>query len=92
MRDSARSFLRMPIFSAFDSSLSPILGLDPITDDGGIGVRGLGPLSSGAGGGAGRGRASFAHSGSAQQELCGNGDEREASLEQNARKKMTAAE
>jgi hypothetical protein len=72
--------------------LVPNLGLDPIIDDGGVGVRGLGPLSSGAGGGAGRGRASFAHSGGAQQELCGNGDERVASLEQNARKKMTAAE
>jgi hypothetical protein len=46
----------------------------------------------GAGAGVGRGRASLAHSGGAQQELCGNGDEREALLEQNARKKMTAAE
>jgi hypothetical protein len=70
----------------------PNLGLDPITDDGGVGVRGLGPLSGGAGSGACRGLASFAHDGSAQLELCGNGDEREASLEQNARKKMTAAE
>jgi hypothetical protein len=72
--------------------LVPNLGLDPITDDRGVGVRGLGPLSGGTGGGAGHGRASFAHGGGAQQELCGNGDEREVSLEQNARKKMTAAE
>jgi hypothetical protein len=49
------------------------LGLDPIANDGGVGVRGLGPLNSGTGGGAGRGRASFAHDGGAQQELCGNG-------------------
>jgi hypothetical protein len=70
--------------------LVPNLGLDPVADDGGVGVRGLGPLSSGAGGGAGRGRACLPHSGGAQQELYGNGDEREALLEQDARKKMTA--
>jgi hypothetical protein len=49
--------------------LVPDLGLDPITNDGGVGVRGLGPLSSGTGGSAGRDRASFAHNGGAQQEL-----------------------
>jgi hypothetical protein len=53
--------------------LVPNLGLDPITDDGGVGVCGLGPLSGGAGGGAGRGRASFAHDSGAQLELCGIG-------------------
>jgi hypothetical protein len=42
------------------------LGLDPIANDRGIGVRGLGPISSGAGGGASHGRASFAHDGDAQ--------------------------
>jgi hypothetical protein len=72
--------------------LVPNLGLDPVANDGGVGVRGLGPLSGGAGGGASRGRASLAHSGGAQQELYGNGDEREGSLERSARKKMMAAE
>jgi hypothetical protein len=52
--------------------LVPNLGLDLVADDGGVGVHGLGPLSGGAGGGAGCSRASLA-----QQELYGNGDERE---------------
>jgi hypothetical protein len=66
--------------------------LNPIADNGGVGVRSLGPLSGGAGGGAGRGLASFAYGGGARQEHYGNGNEREVSLEQNARKKMMAAE
>jgi hypothetical protein len=66
--------------------------LNPITNDRGVGVHGLGPLSGGASGGAGRGRASFAHGGGAQQKLYRNGDEREVSLEQSARKKTMAAE
>jgi hypothetical protein len=50
--------------------------LDPVADDGGVGVRGLGPLGGVAGGGAGHGRASLAPSGGTQQELYGNGDEK----------------
>jgi hypothetical protein len=57
--------------------LFPNLGLDPVADDRGVGVRGLGLLSGGAGGGTGRGRASLAHGSGAQRKLCGNGDERE---------------
>jgi hypothetical protein len=56
------------LLGAWQLSISD-LRLDAIADDGAIGVRGLGPLS----GGASRGRASFAHGGGVQQELCRNG-------------------
>jgi hypothetical protein len=71
--------------------LVPNLGLDPVADDGGVGVCGLGPLGGVAGGGASHGRASLAHSGGARQELYRNGDEKEVSLERIARNKMMAA-
>jgi hypothetical protein len=64
--DSVRSFLRRPILGV-GQLLVPDLGLHPIADDRGVGVRGLGLLGGGAGGGASRSRASLAHGGDAQR-------------------------
>jgi hypothetical protein len=54
------------------------LGLDPIPNIGRVSVGGLDLLCGGTAGGTSHGRASLAHNGSAQQELCGREGRRDA--------------
>jgi hypothetical protein len=63
------------------------LGLDPVTDGGHVGVRGLGLFHGGAGGGTGGGRAPLAHDGGAQLGTHRNG-RKDAMQERSARRKM----
>jgi hypothetical protein len=92
MRDSAGSFLRMLIFLAFDSSLSPILVWTqlPTTEvsvSAVLALLAVAPVAALA-----TVEPLLPMVVELNRNFGGMEDEREASLEQNARKKMTAAE
>jgi hypothetical protein len=91
-RDSAGSFLRMPIFSAFDSSFSPILVWTqlPTTEASVSAVLAL--LAVAPATALAAVELLLPMVAALSKNFVGMEDEREASLERNTRRKMTAAE